>query len=302
MPKHLIPAFTAGLLASGLFLVSFGKVFLFLPSLPLFFIGLSSRSRLTYVAVFTATLLIGLIAGSAPGVLFLLFMGLPAWYFSKKSLLSGLGLGIAERIWYPIGLIIIDLTLYACVLLALMSWYYAYEPGGLQQLLSQDIQEAFSDTGGEYGDIIERMVSWSFAIFPMTIWMWGIMLYSHAWLANKALTKQKLQIRPDIAVYGFIIPSWMLSLLAIAALATLIGSPAMGFLGKMILLTLMLPYFFLGCTIMHRVAKIWLSSRFFIFFVYFLIFTQLWPVLILAGIGLWHQIKCLSGSGGWSRH
>ena len=64
---------------------------------------------------------------------------------------------------------------------------------------------------------------------------------------------------------------------------------------------MMLPYFFLGCTLMHRACKTWPSSRFFIFFIYFLIFTQFWPVLILAFLGLWHQIKSLSGGGTWSK-
>jgi hypothetical protein len=100
-----------------------------------------------------------------------------------------------------------------------------------------------------------------------------------------------------MALQAFEIPSWMLTLLAISALATLIGSPSMAFLGKSTLLTLMLPYFFLGCTLMHRACKTWPNSRFFLFFVYFLAFTQFWPVLILAAVGLWYQIKGLSGGG-----
>ena len=307
MPKHLASALIAGLFSGGLFLVVFGTglgfIFMFLPSFPLFFVSLSPKFSLSHAAIVAATTVITLVAGLASGILFLIFLGLPVWYFSKKALLSGAGIGAGERLWYPIGLIIMHLTLCACVLVALMTWYYAGEPGGLPLILEHNIHEAFADMdSGEYSDIIEHIAgSWSFLLFPLTIWLWGMLLYAHAWLTNRILLQNKRQVRPDMEVQPFLIPSWMLTLLAIAALATLIGSPSMSFLGKMTLLSLMLPYFFLGCTLMHLMCKTWTSGRFFIFFVYFMAVTQFWPVLILALIGLWHQIKCLPAGGSWFR-
>ena len=55
MSKDFTSALIAGLLSSGLFLVVFGIglgfVFMFLPTLPLFFTGLGKSPRLTYIAV-----------------------------------------------------------------------------------------------------------------------------------------------------------------------------------------------------------------------------------------------------------
>lgn len=310
MPKSLIPALLAGLLASGLFLAVFGAglgfMFMFLPALPLFFLALSAHATadkyIVPIALAVATFIIGLAGGPASGALFLIFLGLPCWYFAKKSLLHLPAAPGMPMFWYPLGLIVLNLTLWACALVAMMVWYYSDLPGGMPQLLAQNIRDAFSDLKGEYGDVVENMATgWSFLIFPITIWLWGMLLYAHAWIANRALARGHKQLRPGMEVAPFIIPGWMLTLLAICALATLIGGPSMSFLGKSSLLSLLLPYFFLGASLMHRYFRKWPSSRFFLFFVYFLIFTQFWPFLILAGIGLWHQIKYLLAAGGWSR-
>lgn len=302
--KALVTALVAGLLSSGLFLVVFGAglgfLFMFLPTLPLFFLGLS-RMGYGYKRSLTAALagaagIITAVAGPASAALYLVFLGLPAAYFCRKALLHLPATAGVDMFWYPLGLIILKLSLWASMLVALMTWYYASLPGGLPQLLTQNIREAFTDLQGNYGDIIESMASaWSFLMFPITIWLWGMLVFAHAWIANRILVKQDKHVRPDMVFKPFVIPSWVLSLLAICALASLIGSPSMSFLGKSTLLSLMLPYFFLGCTIMHRSVRAWPSGRFFLLFVYVLVFTLFWPFLIVAGFGLVQQIKSLSG-------
>lgn len=298
MPKELKTAWIAGLLSSSLFLVVFGIglsfVFIFLPTLPLFSMGLSRQPEKTHVAIFVAAAIIAVIAGISAALLYLVFMAWPAWYMSKKCITSQLARDGKTQLWYPIGTIIINLTVGACAFAALMTAYYSLH-GGIQEILSENIHEAFADLQDDYGDIIDSMASgWSFLMFPVTIWLWGIILYGHAWLANRALIRKKQEQRPDLVVHTFTIPSWMLTLLAICALASLIGSPSMSFLGKATLLSLMLPYFFLGASLMHQTTKTWPNGRFFTFFVYLMVFTQFWPGLILAGMGLWHQLKNLN--------
>ncbi|MBY0407462.1 MAG: hypothetical protein K2Q01_07200, partial [Rickettsiales bacterium] len=126
-------------------------------------------------------------------------------------------------------------------------------------------------------------------------WLWCIMLYAHGWLATRMLAKKGRALRPDFAVSTFPIPLWMLQLLAICALASLIGSDSMRFLGKASLISLMLPYFFLGAAVLREMTGNWPNPRFFLFFVYFMVFTQFWPALIVAALGMWRQIKLLSG-------
>jgi len=297
MPKHLLLTLIAAALASGLFLAvlasGLGFIFMFLPTLPLFVIGLGKQPRLALIAALIASALIGLAAGPSIAILFIVFFGLPSWYLANHSLLwrsDGTG-----RQWMPVGTILTQLTLYACATVALITLFYASQPGGLPQLLSQNIHEAFSDLQGDYGDVIDMLAGrLSFLVFSIAVWLWGLALYAHAWLANRLLSAKGHNLRPNFAIDVFHMPGWMLTLLAICALASLIGSPSMSFLGKSTLISLMLPYFFQGAALMHAVCRTWLNRRFFLFFVYFMMFALFWPALILSGVGLWHQIKHLS--------
>ncbi|MDE3059592.1 MAG: DUF2232 domain-containing protein [Pseudomonadota bacterium] len=297
MTKSLIDTLTAGVLTAVLFLSVFGMglgfLFMFLPTLPLFYTGFGRGPKSALDAMLAAAVLIGAIAGVPAGVFFLLLLGLPAWYISRESL--RLRVEGARRKWMPVGMIITHLTLYACALVGLMGLFYAFQPGGVAGLLSQNIHEAFADLEDDYGDILDMLASqWSFLVFPVTIWLWGLALYAHGWVAHRLLRGKAL--RPDFAVGRFSIPGWMLWLLAICGLASLIGSPSMSLVGKSTLISLMLPYFFSGTALMHDASRSWPNRRFFLFFIYFVIFAQFWPALALSGVGLWHQIKCLSAA------
>lgn len=296
MNKQLIPALTAGLLASCLFLVVFGIglgfLFMFLPTLPLFFIGLSRHHSNLLLTLGVSFAAITLIASLQASILFLVFLGLPALAISRQGLLHN-----NTQEWYPIGLIINNLAVYATIVIALLTLYYTSEPGGLPGLLADNIKQAFAGLEQEYGDVINMIANqWSFLVFPITIWMWGLALYAHGWAMNRWLAQKQMNIRPDFMVEPFTTPTWMLGLLTISALASLIGSPSMAFLGKASFIILLLPYFFAGAAVMHRASAKWPSGRFFLFFIYFIIFSQFWPALILAGVGLWNQLKDLSGA------
>src|SRR5690606_2069139 len=135
---------------------------------------------------------------------------------------------------------------------------------------------------------------WAFLIFPITIWLWAICLYAHLWLTTRLLRHKHLGQRPDVSVLPFTMPGWMLYLLAVSALASLIGGTSMQLLGKSSVIILLLPYFFLGAAIMHAHSKTWPSRRFFLFFVYFSIVALVWPAVLIAGFGVWQQLKTLN--------
>ena len=297
MHKDMKTALLAGLLSSGLFVIVFGIglgfIFMFLPTLPLFYAGLGVHARTARDAGLFAALVIGLLSGPSALLVYLLFLGLPTMFICQRAMLvrfNGL-----DKQWYPLGLIMMHLALWGCSLIAFLTLFYWSEPGGLPAILADTIREAFDGLQDQYGDVIETLAhSWAFLIFPVTLWLWCLMLYAHGWMVTKWLVKKGVQRRADFAVTPFPIPTWLLQLLAIAALASLTGSDSMRFLGKASLVSLMLPYFFAGIASLREATHNWPNHRFFIFFVYLMVFTQFWPALIVAGIGLWGQIKHLS--------
>lgn len=279
---------TAGIISSGLFLLVFGLglgfLFMFLPTLPILTLGLSRSDRLALAAMLVGTALTALAGNPQAALLFFCMLGIPAWYITRAALRA-----------YPVGLIITHLTVYACAGVAFLGVYYLKD-GGLPALLAGNIRAALAELKDGYSDVIETMATrLSFLIFSITIWLWGGTLYAHTWLVNRVLVQKKLARRPDFALTPFTPPNWMISLLLICALASLIGSPDMRFVGKSTLMSLLLPYFFAGVAEVHARSKNWPSRGFLLFFIYFSAFVLLWPVLLLAGVGLFCHIKHLSG-------
>lgn len=282
----LLPALTS----SGIFLlmlaIGLGFPFLFLSLLPIFSVGLGKNPRYAMEATLIASAVIVMLTGALSlGVMFVFFLGLPAWYFcylARHALLFG-----EHKIWYPVGNIIAQLSVYACVLIGMAVVYYASETGGITAVVSAKIREAFTAMPAEYEGMVNTLADhWNFMLFSMLAWMWGAALYGHAWLANRRLVKTGKAQRESLAVTVFAMPGWMLYLLFVAALASLIGSESMRFAGKACFTTLLLPYFFLGLAIIHRSSNQWPNRRFFLFFIYLMIASQLWMMAIVAGIGV----------------
>jgi hypothetical protein len=304
MSKDLISSLIAGIVSAGLYLLvmslGLGFFFMFLPTLPILLTGLGRSPRLALYATLAATFTLTLVIGFASAFVFLIFLGLPAWYIADHAL-RWRNTAEGERQWYPLGLVFTYLTLYACATVAGLTFYYAGEEGGIQGMLTKGMHQTFADMEAQYGDLITAVISqWSFLIFSMTVWLWALALYAHAWFAQRMLASREKSRRPDMAITVFAMPSWMLSLMAICGLASLIGSPTTQFLGQSTLLSLLLPYFLLGAAVMHAASKTWPTRRFLLFFIYFMVFAQFWPALALSGVGLWHQIKRLSGRRGSS--
>lgn len=311
MNSHLTRSLIAGIVSAVLFMAvlasGLGFFFLFLPTLPLLIQGMEKGSRIALWACAIATFLIALAAGPLVSAIYLILLGLPAWYMARQAVLSRqfslapyLAAGknsMTLTQWFPVGVIMMQLTLYACAIIALFGLAYIGTPGGMEAIVAQSLRENFKEVTGEYKEMLDQITdSFSFLIFSMTLWLWALSLYTHLWLANLFLIKRNQAKRPDMMVRPFSLPNWMFSLIAICALASMIGGPTTAFLGKISLISLMLPYFFLGIAIMHTASLVWPSRKVFLFFIYFFMIAQLWPVFILSAIGIYFHIKHLSFS------
>ena len=303
-PKALQTVAITALLSSGLCLLVFGLqlgfLFMFLPTLPLFSTGLTQNPRMVAYASAVALLPITLLADAATSIFFIFAFAGPCWYFcytarKSRTLTFSEMPGTHLRIWFPIGITITHLAVYACALLALTTAFYAMQPTNLPQLITQDVAEELSKLEKLYdAPLIISASQISFLICALTTWMWASMLWMHAWAANRALLKRKIARRPNMAVTPFPIPNWLLSLLGICALAALIGGESMQFLGRACVIMLLLPYAFQGAALLHFGTLAWPNRRFFLFFTYLSIAMFIWPVLFLSAVGLGHHLKILN--------
>mgnify|MGYP001571344966 CR=1 FL=1 len=311
MSKKTTDSLLTALLSSAIFYLVLRSgldfVFMFLSTLPLFLAGPSKSPEVSLKAGILATIFIALLTNSFfVSLLFLLVFALPSWYICRMST-HHYDIKINQslptlRLWYPIGVITINLAIYGSVLLAIITAIFATQDTNLPQQLSQIIQNEIENISKNYKiDIHLVAQDVSFMLCGFLVWLWCIMLLAHAWIASSTLIRMNMTKRPNIVITPFPMPHWLLTLMAIWALASLIGGESMRFLGKASLIILLLPYFFQGAAMLHNNVRNWRNRRFLLFFIYIFTVVLWWPAMIMAGAGVWHHIKILNkhlSSGG----
>lgn len=295
MRQDMQSALFAGIASCALYALIYGAglgfLFLFIPTLPILFAGLQHDANVTMRGATVAAILILLLMGTSSAIVYMFLLGVPSWYLVRHLLRSQVD-EEGRRHWFPVGVAMAGLSLYATAFIGSMIAFYAGRDGGLPAMISKHITESLAGLEDQYGEAIHMLANdWSFLLFPITIWLWAMCLYLHVWLANRALVQRGRALRDSVAVTPFAMPGGMLYLLAVAALASLIGSESMRFFGKSALLILILPYFFSGLALIHHHTAEWPSQRFLLIFIYIAIFAQVWPALIIAALGVAHQLK-----------
>ena len=309
MKNPLAITIVTALLASSLFLLVFsfglGFLFMFLPTLPLFTIGLSNSSKITLDAGLMAAVIILVLSSSfSASSMFFFIFAVPCWaivfllrhhYDIHINDVRISPQPTSIRLWYPVGLVVMYLAIYACVLLASITAVMATQEANLPHLIITQIQSEIATIQKDYDMEVDiSPSSLAFMLCGFFAWLWVFFLYAHAWIANFPLIKKSIAIRPTLMVTPFFIPHWFLTLLGICAIASLIGGESMRFLGKSSLIILMIPYFFQGIGMLHISTIQWPNRRIFLFFIYFAIAALFWPAFIFVGIGLWHHVKLLN--------
>jgi hypothetical protein len=129
-----------------------------------------------------------------------------------------------------------------------------------------------------------------FTIPAFTLWLWVMLLYVHVWIATRLpsqppISPTSLSLAPQVQA------DWLLPLLGIAALATMIAGEALQLIAQVMVIGLLLPYFFSGVAVMHQASQRWPSRKFWLFMIYAIIISQLWPAFFLVALGFGHQLK-----------
>lgn len=288
MPTPLTTALAAGLSSGILFVVlamlGLGVPFLLLPTFPLFMLGLRRGAEPLLYAASGATLIVLVLTGFAGALLYLGIAALPA------VLLAPL---LIARPFRPVGTVMLDATLYAA-LAALGMIVHFSGSGGIRAALTESINSEFA-LGNADPQVAMALSSlgqdWAFFFIGASAWWWVLLLYAHAAMANWVLKNAGQAIRPSLALATFDLPAWLLAALAGMGLLSILGDGELAFAASVLLIIFLLPYFLLGISLVHQRLQNWPSRTLALFVLYFFIFSQLWPALIIAGIGLWRQCK-----------
>lgn len=308
MSKDLGLSVGAGLASALLFLsvlagVAPGFLFTYVAPLPLMAVGL--RSGLT-AAVIGGIAGIGgtiLVTGGMSAPAYFVAVVLPSLVVVRQSLLSRTNAdGSVE--WYPPGLLLSWLTMAAMGLIGVAALFAPEHPDGLEGLMRATLESALAVLSpGSADEIKTAMLDIWTPVFPALVaGSWLLMAVVNAVLAQWALNRFGQARRPVPAYRALELPDWMaVALVAAVAAGTLGGDGSIGFLGRNLAVLVMVPYVFLGLTLVHDTAGKRPNARAFLamFYVAF-VFAFGWLVIAVAGLGLvrhWYRLRRRMGGG-----
>jgi hypothetical protein len=287
-----LAVFCAGI-ASGFLFFAFlaidtgGVLFIALPSLPLLLTGLGLGARRAVVAGLTGAAVAVLLTGTGGMVFFAAFIMLPAVYFIRRCL--SWRLSPEGEQWYPISAILAELSGFAAAA-ALGLAMVTERHGGLKAIIPPGLAMSFGDP--EFVALVQPLFTeWSFVLLAAVGWLWIVMIYAVAVLANAMLASKHYTLRPSLGLETGGLPLWLPGFLGLSGLLILLGQGADRYDGQVVFILLLLPYFLSGLSWVHRFSfthrvparKLWITC-------FYIAITFLrWPVLLVIGLGLYKQ-------------
>jgi hypothetical protein len=296
-------AVLAGLISSILFLSLSsglpGMVLLaYFVQLPLLFVGLSLGLAASVIAVAGAILVCALLAGLVGAGLFLLVQAVPAMVVIRQSLLARRTNGAVE--WYPPGLVLAQLTAVAALGIGAAFVLMLGQPGGLEGAISQFLSAALAELGAVEAEVTAGTGAgaepggWMFLFPGMMAASWLIMVVVNGVLAQALAVRLGWNRRPTPTLSELELPGWLWPTIGVAAALALIGDGGLGFLGRALLIVLVVPYVFLGLAVIHAAARRWPHRRVALAITYVGIVVLGWPILAVLLLGFiedWAHVR-----------
>jgi hypothetical protein len=299
MPQAVGFAVLAGLISSTLFLALSsgmpGMVLLaYFIQLPLLFVGLSLGLAASVIAAGSAILVCSLIAGVVAAALFALVQAVPAVMVIRQALLSRQQDGKVE--WYPPGLVLAQLATFAALCITASYLVLLGHPGGLQGMLSDFIGATLAELGGAEAEAAPspELGRWMFLFPGLMAASWLVMVVVNGVLAQALAVRLGLNRRPSPALSELELPGWLWPAIGIAALLAVLGDDGLGFLGRSLLIVLVVPYMFLGLAVIHAFARRWSHRRLALTVFYGGVMLLGWPLLAILLLGFvedWAHVR-----------
>jgi hypothetical protein len=299
MPQIIGLAVLAGLISSILFLSLSsglpGMVLLaYFVQLPLLFVGLSLGLAASVVAAIGAILVCGLLAGLVGAGMFLLVQAIPAMVVIRQTLLARQEDGRLE--WYPAGLVLAQLTALAALGITATFIFMLGHPGGLEGAIGEFLSSALAELGAtEAGVTVETELGrWMFLFPGLMAASWLVMVVVNGVLAQALAVRLGWNRRPSPALSDLELPGWLRPTIGVAAALAVIGGGGAGFLGRVLLIVLVVPYVFLGLAVIHALAQRWPHRRLTLLVCYGGMMLLGWPILAVLLLGFvedWAHVR-----------
>jgi hypothetical protein len=299
MPQAAGLAILGGVVSAALFLALLtgvpGMVVLaYFMQLPLMLVGLTLGVTGSVIAVAGAVLVSGVIAGIVAAMIYALIQAVPAVVVVRQALLSRQQGGAIE--WFPPGLLLAQLAVLAALGTSAVFLLMLSEPGGLKGAIERFLIAALADLGAleATAEAPPQLGLWA-DLFPgLMAASWLIMVAINAILAQGLAVRLGRNRRPSPDFAALELPGWLWPAIGVAALLAMLGDDGLGFLGRSLLIVLVVPYIFLGLAVIHAFARRWSHRRLALAVCYGGIMLLGWPlfaILLLGFIEDWAHVR-----------
>lgn len=260
-----VGAVLAGCISSTVFAValnhaeSFIFFIVYLTAIPLFVAGLGAGALAGLLA--SAVGFVDLIVRepSNYAVLYAFLYGIPAFVIALLAL-QYRTLESEKVRWLPEGNLLIATILYPCVLFLLFCFLASTHEGGLLSFTQDFVNQTSAsmqaglpaDAKVQFQAILELLTKFMPALLSAS---WVILMLASILIAQSAMERHKLNLRPTFSLDNLYVPAWLISAVAITGLLGMFGTQLYSYIGSNLAIILGLPFVFVGIAIVHAWAK-----------------------------------------------
>jgi hypothetical protein len=265
----------------------------YLAPLPILIAAMGWSHLAGLIAASVAALGLGIAFGSKLFVVFLVGVGLPAWWLGYLTLLARpvTNGGPSHLEWYPVGRLVIWASLLGSLVVVAVMLRFGFDAESIQSGLRRALEILFQVRGAadsapastpEIGEFVAWLTVWIPRIAAIPTILASLL---NVWLAGRVVGASGRLKRPwpDLSAIAF--PSWVPLLLAVVIAGTF-APGLLGMLSWVLTASLLTAYMLLGFAVLHATTRA-LSGRVFILAASYLTVMLLgWPALAVAILGL----------------
>jgi hypothetical protein len=264
-------AASALMFASSTTGAALSAILVWLSPLPIMIAALGWGSMIGLISAATATLAVGLMINPATLAVFLVAIGLPAWWLGHLTMLAQPSAQDPQQLdWYPVGRIlmwIIAIIIFCGALALIVTGSDGMSDDGARQEMARMLRNStMLPPGADPAPVVDAV----FRLLPVMLAFMGVIaLTLNLWIAGQVVRLSQRLRRPWPSLRAVALPQ--------LALAALVASVAAAFLdesvapySRVVLGTMLAAYLLVGLAVIHSVTErvngrmLWLGAIYFI--------------------------------------
>jgi len=256
------------------------------------------------LAAVVASIGLALATTGSVAVVFLLGIGLPAWWIGYLALLARPANGSDPNAmeWYPLGRIVVWAALAAALVVLITMLRYGFDAGQVQAGMRRELERALRFLSGSPANSPlqlpsvkdpERLLDFLVLIVPpMKALALTVTSLLNLWLAALIVRISGRLKRPWPEIAQMVFPPFAATLLAIAVAGTFLPD-LVGLASGVFTASLLLAFALLGFAVLHAITLGVTGRGFMLTGIYFTVGLFGWPIVLMALIGLFETMVSL---------